>query len=625
MNSMSMNKLSRPNNASSDSKAALRRVNPWRASLTFAVMLLACAGFAWKLVDLQLSPDDDLVNKVGSSLREEEIAASRGNIMDRQGRLLAFSVTRPSVVGNPREIKSNNQTSVDEIVTALSEVLTTDPAEMARQLRRDKSFVYLERQVTPEVGEAVISLGLPSIRLEEEQYRENPNGPCSGLSVVGQVNRDHVGSSGLEKQYQDQLEGTPGLALRQTQPGGVVQIPDGYHVIKAHTPGTDLKLTIDRNIQYEAEQILARGLQESQGDLAVAIVSNPQTGEIYAMASTLRNAESGEIVCSAANLAAVWSYEPGSTMKTITFSGVFDNGAWEINTAVDVPATIEVARERGVANHVYRDKRIPHGETLENPPATILQRSSNTGTVLLAQALGASALQQTFESFGFGSPTSLAFPGESHGILQDLDAHSLALSNAAIGQSVAVTPLQMLQAYNTLGNDGVRVEPTLLAEAHLTQPDKSVRVVSAQTAQAIIEMLQGVVSDGTGRRAAIPGYRVAGKTGTSWQPCGDQAGYICSEEGDEKVRHYTASFIGVVENDQGPVLSAIVLVDNPRGEKYGGGSVAAPLFAELSSYALQQLHLAPLNDGTVVEQRIRAEPAVAQAAVASQTDEVALP
>lgn len=621
-----MNRLLSSTPAGSNAKAVSRRVNPWRAGLTFAVMLIASAGFVWKLVDLQLSPDDDLLNNIGSYLREETIAASRGNIVDRQGRLLAFSVTRPSIVGDPRGIaNSDAQIKVDEIVAALSDVLTTNPAVMAKRLRSDKSFVYLERQVTPEVGEAVANLELPGIWIVAEQYRENPNGPCSGLSVIGRVDTDQVGISGLEKQYQSQLEGIAGRALRQTQLGGAVQIPNGYQITQAHTPGTDLKLSIDRNIQYEAEQLLARGLEEAQGDLAIAIVSNPQTGEIYAMANAVHNTETEAIGCSGANLGAVWAYEPGSTMKAITFAGVFDQGAWEVDTVVNVPATIEVARERGIANHVYRDKRIPYGETLENPPSTILQKSSNTGTVLLAQALGASALQQTFESFGFGSPTALAFPGESHGILEDLDSHSLALSNTAIGQGVAVTPLQMLQAYNTLANDGLRVEPTLLHETSETESDKATRVVSTQTARAIMKMLEGVVTDGTGRRAAIPGYLVAGKTGTSWQPCGDEAGYICGEEGETKVRHYTASFVGTVENDQGPVLSAIVLVDNPQGEKYGGGSVAAPLFTELASYALAQLHLAPLRDGTTVEQRIRAEPAVAQTVSTAQTDEVALP
>ncbi|MDE0701484.1 MAG: penicillin-binding protein 2 [Acidimicrobiaceae bacterium] len=599
-------------------------VNPWRVGVIFTVLVLVSAGFVWKLVDLQLSPDDDLLNNVGSYLREEKIDASRGNVVDRQGRLLAFSVPRPSIVGDPRGIAhSENPVDVDDIVAELATVLGTDPGVMATRLRSDKSFVYLERQVEPEVGEAVAALGLPGIWIMTEQYREHPNGSCSALSVVGRVDTEQVGISGLEKKYDEQLEGSPGRALRQTQLGGAVQIPDGYHVVEPHTPGEELRLSIDRNIQYEAEQLLARALRETEGTTAIAIVSNPLTGEIYAMASALRDEETGEVECSNANLGAVWTYEPGSTMKGITFAGVFDNGAWGVDEIVEVPATVYVARESDVESHAYHDYRLAHGTTVENLPSTILGHSSNTGTVLLAQELGADALQQTFENFGFGQLTGLAFPGESPGILDELDSHSLLLSNTAIGQSIAVTPLQLIQAYNTLANGGVSIAPKLVLDR---EPDGSAanpahtetRVVSPQSAQAVMEMLRGVVSSGTGRRAALPGFLVAGKTGTAWQPCGDVSGYLCSEEDEEEERHYTASFVGIVENDRGPVLSAIVVIDDPQGENYTGGAVAAPVFAELAGYSVRQLHLAPFGEQTVAAQRIRSDPAVAPLALEPQ-------
>ena len=597
-------------------------------------LVLVAAGFFWKLVDLQLSPDDDLLNSVGSYLREEQIEASRGGIVDRQGRLLAFSVPRPSIVADPRGMAdSDNPVAVDDIVAQLATVLSTDPEEMARRLRSDKNFVYLQRQVDPEVGEAVEALGLPGIWIMDEQFREHPNGPCSALSVVGRVDTEQVGISGLEKQFDEQLQGSPGRALRQTQLVGAVQIPDGYQVIQPHSPGEDLRLSIDRNIQYEAEQLLADVLRQTQGSTAIAIVSDPRTGEIYAMASVLRDADTGEVQCSNANLAAVWAYEPGSTMKGITFAGVFDNGAWDVDKMVEVPASLAVAREHGVESLVYHDKRVAWGTTVENSPSTILGHSSNSGTVLLAQALGAEALQRTFENFGFGRQTGLAFPGESRGILEDLDSHSLLLSNTAIGQSIAVTPLQLIQAYNTLANDGVRIEPKLVLDGGFndadTAPAQPVRVVSSQSAQALMEMLRGVVSSGTGKRAALPGYLVAGKTGTAWQPCGNVTGYICNEELEDgvdpedlevKERHYTASFVGIVENGLGPVLSAVVVIDDPQGKSYGGGSVAAPIFAELAGYAVRQLHLAPFDDQTVVTQRIRADPAVVPVAMAAQSD-----
>ena len=605
-------------------------VSPWRSGAVFVVLVLSAAGFLWKLVDLQLSPDDDLLNNVGSYLREEQIEASRGDIVDRRGRLLAFSVPRPSIVADPRGIAaSENPVAVDELVSQLATVLTTDPEEMARRLRSDKSFVYLQRQVDPETGEAVEALGLPGIWIIDEQFREHPNGSCTALSVIGRVDTEQVGVSGLEKQFDRQLQGSPGRALRQTQLGGAVQIPDGYQVTRPHTPGEDLRLSIDRNIQYQAEQLLAAALRRTQGTTAIAVVSNPRNGEIYAMASVLRDAESGEVECSNANLAAVWAYEPGSTMKGITLAGVFDNGAWEVDKTVEVPASVAVARESGVDSLVYLDNRVPWGTTVENLPATILGHSSNTGTVLLAQELGAESLQRTFEDFGFGKQTGLAFPGESRGILENLETHSLLLSNTAIGQSIAVTPLQLIQAYNTLANGGVRVEPKLVLDGGFddagSDPAQPARVVSSASAAALMEMLRGVVSSGTGRRAALPGYLVAGKTGTAWQPCPNIVGYICNEELENgadpddlevKERHYTASFVGIVENDRGPVLSAVVVIDDPQGESYGGGSVAAPIFADLAGYSVRQLHLAPFGEQTVAAERIRAEPAVAPAAMA---------
>ena len=261
-----MSRLSSVSGSGSRGDAASGRVdvNPWRAGMIFTVLVLVSAGFVWKLVDLQLSPDDDLLNNLGSYLREENIDASRGNIVDRHGRLLAFSVPRPSIVGDPRAIAhSDSLLNVDDIVAALATVLGTDPQVMDTRLRSDKSFVYLERQVEPEVGEAVAALGLPGIWIMPEQYREHPNGPCSALSVVGRVDTEQVGISGLEKQYDEQLEGSPGSALRQTQLVGAVQIPDGYHVVEPHTPGEDLRLSIDRNIQYEAEQTSGASTQRN--------------------------------------------------------------------------------------------------------------------------------------------------------------------------------------------------------------------------------------------------------------------------------------------------------------------------------------------------------------------------
>ncbi len=582
----------------------------WRAIVTFVVVVGAFAAFIWRLTDLQLSPDEALLNNAGSKIIEETIEASRGAIVDRHGRPLALSVPRFNVIADGRAITSSGDTiNRDYMVDALAALLPKDREQIAAALSIDKRYVRLARQVEPSVSEKVQQLNFTHIYLEDDLFRTHPNGSCSALEILGGVDTDHNGKSGLEKKYDGFLQGKDGVALRQFQPKGAVQIPDGFRVVEAHTPGAELKLSIDRNIQYEAEQILIRTLQEAHGSSAIAVISNPTNGEIYAMASAELNPENGELGCTSYNRAAVWTYEPGSAMKTVTLAGVFEHGAWSVEDVVAVPATINIAREAGVEDHVYQDPSIAWGQTHQVLPAEILARSSNTGTIVLAQELGADRLQATFERFGFGTRTDLAFPGESSGILGDLDSHSLMLSNTAIGQSVAVTPVQLLQAYNTLAKKGISAGLTLLSNSDsVLSAGADERVVSQSTAATMMSMMRGVVSSGTGKRAQIDGYLVSGKTGTAWQPCGDVAGYVCGEVGGEKVRHYTATFVGIVENEQGPVLSAIVVVDNPKGKNYGGGSVAAPVFAELMEYSLRQLHLAPFGDGSMFAQRVRALP-----------------
>ncbi len=596
---------------SSKGKAHLL-VRPWRAGLSFALLIILSGICIWRLSDLQLSQDEKLLNEVGSHLQEETIEAVRGNIYDRQGHPLALSIPRPTIAADPRRIaRADTTLTVEEIAQSLANIIGEETAaELAVSLNLNSQYVRLARQVEPHVAEAVMALKIPGIWLEEEQARVHPNGKCSALEVVGTVTKDHEGVGGLEEQYEERLRGTAGRALRQKQISGAVQMPGGYQIIEPHTPGENITLSIDRNIQHKAEQILESTLETAEAELAMAIVSNPRNGEIYAMASATRNIDTGVVSCATHNRSAIWAYEPGSAMKAVTLAGVLDHGVWRADQAVEVPATIEIQREVGVENHIYKDLSIPWGETTQDLPASILARSSNTGTVYLAQELGAEKLQDTFERFGFGTRTALGFPWESNGILGDLGENSLSLPNAAIGQGIAVTPLQLIQAYNTIANGGVRADPTLLSVADSdASVNSGTRIVSSKTAQAMMEMMRGVVSSGTGKRAAIPGYLVAGKTGTAWQPCGHVAGYDCDPGEEEIERHYTATFVGIVENDQGPVLSAIVVVDNPKGSSYGGGSVAAPAFAELATYGLRQLHLAPFGENRLASQRIRTTPA----------------
>lgn len=601
-----------------------RRVVPARPAVSrgrvvtlFLVLALLAGAFGWRLADLQLTPDAALTEDIGSQVRYETVSAPRGDIVDRHGRTIAMSLPRPSVVANPRllqaeDAKEQDRDLLEDAVRELAGVLSTDAETLRDRLSREKYFVNLERQVDPSVGDAVLALGIPGVYLEEEQRREHPNGDCSGLAVVGRVDVDQLGISGLERDYDEHLTGEPGRVVRQTQGGGAVQIPGGFQIVEPMTPGEDLVLTLDRNIQFDVEQQLIEAVEESGSDHGTAIVSNPHTGEILAMANVVRDPESGEAFCTSTNIAVTWAFEPGSINKALTFAGVFEYDAWPEFYGVDIPRFRTIDLGAGTAGKVYEDRSI-RSEVENHPPAWILRKSSNNGTIIMAEELGPERFEQVLRDFGFGEATSLGLNGEASGILGSLDANRLALPSVAIGQSVAVTALQMLQAYNTLAAGGLRVDPVVVKDE--VGVGASRRVVAEETADTVMDMLRLVVADGTGRQASLLGYSVSGKTGTAWQPCG--VGYDCDGEG---TRHLTTSFAGVVSNDEGAQLSAIVVLDNPESQHATGGGLAAPVFAEIMRTAVHQLRIAPESTVSSNTDRVRAVAAVAPGADEARED-----
>jgi cell division protein FtsI (penicillin-binding protein 3) len=584
-------------------------VSKGRVVTLVLVLALVGSGFGWRLVDLQLTPDQELAYGIGSQVRTEGIIAPRGEIVDRYGRSIARSLPRPSIVANPRLLQSADlaDPEVDlltEAVDALAPVLSIHPDVLRDRLGRDKAFVFLKRQVDAEVGDAVTGLNIAGVYIDNEQGREYPNGDCSGLALVGRVDADQTGVSGLELDYNDRLTGSPGEIVRQTQAGGDVRIPGGFQETEAMEPGTDLVLTIDRNIQYETEQLAIAAVEDAVADRAMVIVGDPTSGEILAMVNILRYPETNAVGCTTTNLAATWTYEPGSIMKPITFSSVFENDAWSADASFDIPQELRIDLGRNTSPFVWRDRSVPP-EGASRTPTWVLRKSSNNGTITLAQKVGADALYDTMRAFGLGEVSALGVSGEASGILEPLDSNALLLSNAAIGQGVAVSPLQMYQAFATLATGGLRFDPVVvMGDAGRKGPT---RVISEETAEDVLQMMRQVVIDGTGRNGAIAGYDVAGKTGTAWQPCAGGVGYLCADGS----RAYTASFGGIVGNEDGPALAVLVVIDNPQGERVGGGQIAAPLFAEVATYALGQLRVAPLSDGMRAEGRVRAPAAQA--------------
>ena len=554
--------------------------------------------FGYRLVDLQVTPDPRLSDGFRDRMRMEDIAAPRGEILDRSGRTFALSLPAPTIVADPRLVPADE---VPNLVAQLQPFVSTPPDELARRLLRDSAFAFIDRQVDRDIGAHIESLQLGGVQVVEEARREHPNGNCSGISFIGRVDTDHRGISGLEEAYDETLTGEVGKVFREASGFGGASIPNGEVVVDPASPGQDLHLTLDRNVQYQTEQILAEAVEAAGGGLGVAIVMIPDTGEIVAAPSVVRDKETGEVRCTTTNLPVIWTYEPGSISKPLTMAGLLEADLTYPYEPVVLPDIIEIPIEDGDVKR-YKDW-FAHDQSTYTP-IEIISRSSNIGTITLAERLGADGLYETLTSFGLGSRTALEFKGEASGILDPLDSHVLELSNVAIGQSVAVTPLQMMLAYNTLANGGVHVDPVIVAEDVGATGGR--RVISEETADAVMAMMESVVAEGTGTRAALAGYDVAGKTGTAWQPCDDAPGYLCA--GD--TRHYTASFAGIISNDLGPQLSVLVIIDDPQGDSVGGGSVAAPVFADIAEYALRQLRVPPAT-GTGVGERVRAIPASA--------------
>jgi len=596
----------------SKNKRKVRAVRPHvgrgRIVTVCVLATLVLAGFMWRLVDLQLMPDPAFASGMGTRIVERPIAAPRGEILDRHGRPMALSLPAPTVIAEPRLFSS---ASVPSTVSILSEVLSTDSSVLARRLDGDGYFAYLERQVDSDVGRSIDALRIPGISTIDEPRREHPNGDCSGIGVVGRVDIDHKGISGLEEQFDEQLTGVNGQVFSEASANGRNTIPGGTQVVDAAQPGETITLTVDRNIQFQAEKLLVDAVEQVSGNLGVIIISDPTTGEIIAMANARRDSTTDVVECTTTNLAAIWSYEPGSVMKPITVASLIEANPSLASELIEVPYSI--VRADGAAGKQFQDHWFHEPEMMSL--TDIISKSSNIGAILVGEQVGTDTLHSTLVDMGFGRPTALGFKGEASGILNDLDINSLALSNVSIGQGISMSPLQLISAYNSFANEGFKPDPVVVIDDVDTAAGK--QVVSETTANAVLSMMEQVVVDGTGTRAAIPGYRVAGKTGTAWEPCTPGLGYLCDGGG----RHYVATFAGIVSNDDGPALSAVVVIDDPQRElgAYAGGSVSAPVFSEVVSYALRQLRIAPMGEVGAAQNRVRSEPAT-QPIVLSATE-----
>ena len=533
------------------------------------------------MADLQVvRPTDYRLLSEQQRIRDQVLAADRGTIYDRHGVELAVSVPTQSIFVDPKLVRDPTAEGAQ-----LADALGLDAGEVEAKMRADNRFSYVARQVDEDVAARVAELDLPGVAFIDEPRRFAPNGELA-RSIVGTTDVDGVGISGLEDQYGDLLTGTPGRLTLEQAPDGRT-IPVGEHQYVPPVPGEDLVLTLDRTLQYEAERILLDQVAEAGAKGGVAVVSRPETGEILAIANARTDEETDEVGVDANNAALTTVYEPGSVMKLVTAAAAIEEGLVEPATTVVVPDTI-VLGEAEFSEHDY------HG-TVSWPVSQIISASSNVGTIKLAQMLGRESVVDALHDFGFGQRTPIDFPNESEGFVRPADEWwGSSIGSIPIGQGVSVTPVQMLFAYNAIATGGTYVPPRLVRETidpdgvrrpHAGGEDR--RIVSEDTADKMNLMLRGVVDSGTGTRAAVDGYTVAGKTGTARKPQ-PNGGY----EDEYGVVRYQSTFVGFVPAEN-PALSVIVIIDEPGAGSIFGGEVAAPAFARIAEVALRRYDVPP--------------------------------
>ncbi|MAK95030.1 MAG: hypothetical protein CL994_01610 [Euryarchaeota archaeon] len=581
--------------------------NLQRRVIGFGVIFLFIGiWFVWRLIGLQVLDDGNRYRDFAKNKRIDQIVlpAGRGAIVDRNNVDLALTVPVKTITANPSQIE-NPRDSARE----LSLILDTELSVLEERLSQThRQFAYLERQVEDEVAEKVLNLGITGIYVQEEMSRIRP-GEDLALNLLGRTDIDGIGISGVEKAYDFLLTGSSGLMEVERGAGGLT-IPGGSHqIIEQSQQGETLVLSIDRSVQFAAEQILIDGVIAANAQGGTLVAMRPDTGEIVASATVSRNSE-GQVGVSSDNRAITWAYEPGSIMKPLTFAGILEEKVAGPSSLREVPNAIEIWEDVFIDSFAH--------ETEEWNVTEILKRSSNVGTILWAQDLGESRLYDRLTDFGLGQKSGLELPGETRGSLPELTKWSgTSLPTISIGQGVATTPMQMLVAYSSIANGGVRPAPSLILGARdndgvfeLMPSGTPQRIFSSETAELLTAMMEEVVIDGTGTQAQVPGYRVAGKTGTAWKPHPD-GGY--GEETNEI--KYVASFAGFLPADQ-PELTVIVVIDEPVGSIYSGGRAAAPVFAEFAQFAVRQLRIPSEEERLGLEQTgrvIAITPAQAQA------------
>lgn len=532
------------------------------------IFLLCSFALIARAVNLQVM-EADFLQKQGKArhLREVKIASTRGVITDRNGEPLAVSTPVDSVWVNPGELLE-----YPEKIEPLAGLINANADEIERKLtqRAGKEFVWLLRRLNPEVADRIRELNIPGVYLQKEYRRFYPAGEVTS-HVIGFTNIDDVGQEGLELAYDNWLAGSPGL--KQVTRDRKGQMVEEAELIRESDPGKNLHLTIDKRLQYLAYRELKSTVLQHGARSGSVVVLDAESGEVLAMVNqpSYNPNDPGHDTDGMRNRAVTDVIEPGSVMKPIAITSVLENGLAEPGTPIETSPGYTV-----ISGHTIRD----HNNYGLLDVTGVLTKSSNVGVTMLALQLEPEQMWDTYSRYGFGEATGTGFPGESAGVLRNHRRwRRLEQATISYGYGVSATPLQLAQAYAAIANGGKVRQPTFIQGSN----NPPISAIDPEIARAVAKMLETVpTTEGTGSRARVANYRIAGKTGTSHKA--SASGYAAAR--------YVSSFAGFGPASN-PRLVCIVVINDPTGEEYYGGLVAAPLFSEVMTGAMRILNIPP--------------------------------
>lgn len=551
-----------------------------RALFVAAFIVLWMFAISVRLVYLQVTQHDELADRAQKQQQGMvETGFERGQLIDREGRELARSIETASVFVAPDEV-----TDVRLVSNLLGGALGTDSAAIAKQISEgqtaNRKFLWIARRVPEEQSQKIAACKLDGVHLEKEAKRYYPNGSLAA-HVLGFVGLDNTGQAGIEQFFNQKISGEPGKLFLERDSKGRV-----YHSFEIEAkPGQNVVLTLDQMIQYRTEQALAEAVQNTHAKSGTAIVLDPRTGEILALANAPTfdpNKPGAAKPETRSNPALEYIYEPGSTFKIVAFSAALEKKLIKPDDRIDCQMGAITVAKRVIHDH----KKFGVLTATE-----ALEKSSNVAAIKLGLKVGDSGMFDFIKSYGFGSRTGVELPGETAGLLNPLKRWlPSSIGSIAMGQEIGVTPLQVAAAFATVANDGMRIAPHLVREirsssgasVYRAAPEQH-RVISVETANALKGMLEGVTLNGTAKKAQLDGYTAAGKTGTA-------------QKIDPKTRHYSttkhvASFVGFAPVSN-PAVVIIVVIDEPAGA-YHGGDIAAPVFRQIAEQILPDMNVAP--------------------------------